>query len=91
MTITPGDLIGIVADGREGEGAERFQFAGLRMRKGSGGCSWISRQLAQGQASRKLFPGIDTTAAVAPLDDEFVVAFFAQRQWPQWFRTRQRT
>src|SRR5262245_31854156 len=86
VAVAPGDLVGVLADRRQADGAQRRQLAGLE------DAERVRRLLAllaaggAGAAVAQVRPGVAAAVAVVPLDDEVVVAFLAQSQRPQGLR-----
>src|SRR5437868_14851055 len=74
VAVTPGDLIGIVPDWRDRDGAERFQFGGLDEAERVGGLDALLAAAGAGAVVAQVFPGVDAAVAVAPLDEQAVVA-----------------
>src|SRR5205085_8537179 len=72
VAIAPGDLVGVAADRRHGDGSQRLQLFRLEDSEGVGRLLALFATAGAGTVTTQVFPGVDATVAVAPLDDELV-------------------
>src|SRR6266542_2353440 len=90
VAIAPGDLVGVAADRRHGDGSQGLQFFRLEDSEGVGRLLALFATAGAGTVATQGFPGVDAAVAVAPLNDELVGALPPQgdRHECLWARPR---
>src|SRR5260221_9435818 len=78
VAVVPGDLVGVAADGRHGDGGQRLQLFRLEDLERVGRLLAFLAAAGAGTLATQVLPGVDAAMAVAPLDDELVGALSPQ-------------
>jgi hypothetical protein len=83
MPVAPGDLIGIMAHGDDGDGFQQHQLGGLENAKRIRRTVALVATACAGAMIAQVLPAVDTVVAVTPIYGETVVAILPQCQRPK--------
>src|SRR5687767_165833 len=83
VAIAPDDLVGVVAHGSDAYRRVRQQLPRLEHPEGIGGLVALISAAGARALLAQVAPGVEARVPVAPVDDEAIAAFFAQRDGTQ--------